>query len=126
MTDDEIQKLAVIIAQQCAKAELSYPFGDDIPVFKVMGKVFMLTSTLNGKKFVNLKVDPDESEMLRDTYSSIRVGYHMNKRHWISIFVGKQIHVELIEDLVKASYELVVSKLTKKQQQTLAVHAQIK
>lgn len=124
MTGEEIQQYALSISQKLPKAELTHPFGSDIDVFKVMDKVFMLSSELNGQKFVNLKCAPEHSEMLRDIYDSIHVGYHMNKRHWISIYEGEQINEELLEDLVHISYELVTQKLTKAQKNILAIHAE--
>ncbi|WP_089605732.1 MmcQ/YjbR family DNA-binding protein [Acinetobacter piscicola] len=126
MTGDEIEKLAITIALKMPKAELDYPFGEDIKVIKVMDKMFMLSSSLQGNKIVNLKVQPDDGEMLRDAYPSIRAGYHMNKRHWITVYAGELITPELIEDLVQSSYELVVDKLTKAQKQVLEIHRQIK
>ena len=125
MTGNEIQNHALAIAAQLPKAELSYPFGEDISVYKVMNKVFLLTSKLQGKAFVNLKVAPEHGEMLRDVYESIHTGYHMNKRHWISIYAGEQITEELLEDLVQNSYELVVKTFTKVQKQQLAILSQI-
>ena len=78
MTGNEIQKFALNIAAKLPKAELDYPFGSEIHVYKIMGKVFMLVFDLNGKKMVNLKVRPEHGEMLRDVYESIHTGYHMN------------------------------------------------
>ena len=125
MTDDENQKTALRVATALPKAELCYPFGEDVLVFKIMNKIFLLTSTLNGSKLINLKVEPQQGEMLRDIYPSIHVGYHMNKKHWISVYAGEQIDAELIEDLVKTSYELVVKTLNKAQKQVLAIHSTI-
>ena len=126
MKGNDIQKIALKYATQLPRAELVYPFGEEIHVFKVMNKVFLLTSTLNGQTFVNLKVQPEHGDMLRDMYDSIHSGYHMNKRHWISVYEGEQITEELIEDLVQNSYELVIKTLTKAQKQFLAIHSQIK
>ncbi|KAF1019779.1 MmcQ/YjbR family DNA-binding protein [Acinetobacter sp.] len=122
MTGDEIRKIAFKIASQLPKSELDYPFGEDIPVFKVLGKVFMLSFDLQGQKVINLKVQPEHGEMLRDVYPSIRVGYHMNKRHWISVYEAEQIDANFIQDLVETSYELVSKTLTKAQKQILAIH----
>lgn len=128
MTADEIQKYALNIARKLPQAELTHPFGSEVNVFKVMGKMFMLTSALDGQKFINLKCDPQYAEMLRDHYDSIRTGYHMNKRHWISIYIGsasEQISRDLIDDLVRKSYVLVTQNLTKAQKNILKIHSQI-
>jgi len=125
MTGNEIQKVTSAIALQLPLANLDYPFGENIQVFKIMDKMFMLSFSLQGIPVINLKVTPDDSEMLRDTYPSIRVGYHMNKRHWISVYAGEEINRELLEDLIQDSYELVVKTLTKAQKQVLAIHSHI-
>ena len=123
MIGDKLQQHATQIASSLALAELSYPFGDEIQVFKVMDKIFMLSFELAQNPMINLKVEPDQGEMLREIYPSIRTGYHMNKRHWISVYAGEEITAELVEDLVKTSYQLVTAKLNKQQKQVLAIHS---
>ena len=125
MTGNDIQHYALRFAATLTQAELSYPFGEDIPVFKVLNKMFLLTSTQQDQPFINLKVQPEHGDMLRDIYPSIHTGYHMNKRHWISIYAGEQITIELIKDLVETSYELVVKNLTKAQKHQLQIHSSI-
>ena len=95
--------------------EHCWPFGPEYDVFKVGGRIFMLTMTLRGRALVNLKADPQKSLLNREIYRSIEPGYHMNKKHWISIFEGQNIDADFIEDMVKSSYALVVSKLNKTQ-----------
>ncbi|WP_283773006.1 MmcQ/YjbR family DNA-binding protein [Acinetobacter amyesii] len=97
----------------------SQPFGEGCDVFKVMDKVFMLSFHLEGKAVINLKVLPDNGAMLKDIYPFIRAGWHMNKQHWISVFIDDALEVELLQDLVLNSYELVVSKLNKGQRQRI-------
>lgn len=123
MHADEIQHHALSIASQQVLAELSYPFGEDVKVFKVMDKIFLLSLKHHDKKIINLKCTPEQSEILRDLYPSIKTGYHMNKQHWISIYADEKIDLQLLEDLITASYELVTAKLTKKQKQVLAVYS---
>ncbi|WP_174493282.1 MmcQ/YjbR family DNA-binding protein [Acinetobacter sp. Marseille-Q1623] len=125
MHEDEIQTLAIQIAAQLPLAELSYPFGEDVRVFKVMNKIFMMSFKHATQKIINLKCTPEQSEILRDLYPSIHTGYHMNKQHWISIYAGEKIDAQLIEDLVKTSYQLVTEQLTKKQKQVLVIHSTI-
>ncbi|UGU17446.1 MmcQ/YjbR family DNA-binding protein [Sinomicrobium kalidii] len=99
------------------------PFGEDTIVFKVMGKMFALTS-LNkweaGDRSVNLKCDPERLNELRAEYDSIQPGYHMNKRHWNTVDIGNgELPPELIRELIDHSYDLVVKGLTKRQQENL-------
>ncbi|MGS2763865.1 MmcQ/YjbR family DNA-binding protein [Sinomicrobium sp. M5D2P9] len=99
------------------------PFGEDTIVFKVMGKMFALTSLDKweaGDHSVNLKCDPERTEELRAEYDSIQPGYHMNKRHWNTVDVDSgELSEELIGELIDASYNLVVKGLTKKQRENL-------
>ena len=115
MDNHSIQKIALETAINLVAAEHSQPFGFGVDVYKVSDKIFMMTMTYQNEKIVTLKCSPQDSEMLRDIYPSIRPGYHMNKKHWITIYPGKEITTELVQDLVIASYELVISKLPKHQ-----------
>ena len=89
-----------------------FPFDESALVFKVMGKMFALS---NVDKFegINLKADPDYSVELRELYSGINPGYHMNKKHWNTIDTDGSVDDVLMYKLIKDSYNLVVSGLTK-------------
>lgn len=119
MDDHSIQKIALETATSLVAAEHSQPFGFGVDVYKVLDKIFMMTMIYQGEIIVTVKCSPQESEMLRDIYPSIRPGYHMNKKHWITIYPGQEITMELVKDLVIASYELVISKLPKHQRNNL-------
>lgn len=90
------------------------PFGDATLVFKVMGKMFALVGLENIELSANLKCDPDYALELREAYSEVHPGYHMNKKHWNTVELGGGLKKSLFLELVDHSYELVVSKLTKK------------
>jgi predicted DNA-binding protein (MmcQ/YjbR family) len=119
MDDHSIQKIALETATSLVAAEHSQPFGFGVDVYKVLDKIFMMTMTYQNEKIVTVKCSPQDSEMLRDIYPSIRPGYHMNKKHWITIYPGQEITMELVKDLVIVSYELVISKLPKHQRKNL-------
>lgn len=90
------------------------PFDEHTLVFKVMGKMFALTSLERLPPQVNLKCDPDYAIELREKYDgAILPGYHMSKAHWNTIIID-EVPPKLITHLVNHSYDLVVSKLTKK------------
>lgn len=91
----------------------SCPFGPDTLVFKVMDKMFALTSLVTFE-FINLKCDPERAQELRDQYEAIRPGYHMNKQHWNSVYVDGTLPDELIYELIDHSYALIVESLPKK------------
>ena len=114
-----LHRLASQTALQLPEVTCTQPFGDGCDVFKVIDKVFMLSFHLEGKAAINLKVIPDDGAMLRDIYSYIRAGWHMNKQHWISVFEDENLDECLVQDLIKNSYQLVVGKLNKLQQQRI-------
>ena len=87
------------------------PFGPDILVFKVMGKIFAITG-LDNFEFINLKCDPEKAVELREKHDSIKPGYHMNKKLWNSVYL--ETPDNLICELIDHSYELIVESLPKK------------
>jgi len=108
------------------KTKEDYPFGPEVAVYKVKGKMFAtLALGKMGKGdqwWMNLKCDPDEAVMLRDIFPSVIPGYHMNKLHWNTIILDGSIPKGEIERMIDNSYMLVVGKMTKKDQQSILVH----
>ncbi|MCH7381017.1 MULTISPECIES: MmcQ/YjbR family DNA-binding protein [Acinetobacter] len=111
MNDDQLEQCALEYGQQLAFSIQSQPFGPDCEVFKVFDKVFMLIGVYSGKLLVTIKCKPEKSLEYQELYPSISAGYHMNKKHWISIASGHEITADLLQDLIKDSYDLVVGKL---------------
>jgi predicted DNA-binding protein (MmcQ/YjbR family) len=102
------------VLHQCADlagAELCYPFGDEVAVFKVGGKMFAVVSLGRDARAATLKCDPEEAAALRGSHDGITAGYHMSKRHWITVDLAAQLPNGLVRQLVKGSYELVVASL---------------
>lgn len=85
------------------------PFGDDTLVFKVDGKIFALAN-LDGDLTLNLKCDPSLALELRERYTSVIPGYHMNKRHWNTILIDGSIPDKEIYKWIDHSYSLVKKK----------------
>ena len=98
--------------------EEGLPFGPDTLVFKVMGKLFALTS-IDTFTSVNLKCDPEEAIELRERYDAVIPGYHMNKKHWNTVLMDGRISDALVKEWTLKSYELVVKSLTKKMKEEL-------
>ena len=100
-----------------------FPFDQDTLVFKVLGKMFALSSLKKweeGLGAVNLKCDPERSLELRETYESIVPGFHMSKKHWNTLELFKnELSIEFVQELIDHSYDLVVKGITKKQQAEL-------
>ncbi|MBZ9643940.1 MmcQ/YjbR family DNA-binding protein [Streptomyces sp. PSKA30] len=89
-----------------------FPFRPEISVFKVLGKLFALT-TLDARPLtVNLKCDPEDAVRLRADHPGLIVpGYHMNKRHWNTVTVDGELPDRLVRELIEDSYDLVVAGL---------------
>jgi len=96
-----------------------YPFGDEVAVFKVGGKMFALVSLEGAEGFVNLKCDPDLAVELRDRHAAVRPGYHANKRHWNTVDLDGTVDAEDITEMIEHSYTLVVDALPKRVQDDL-------
>lgn len=104
-----------------------WPFGPAHEVLKVRGKVFLMLTTVlaastgygvddaqRGQPIITLKAEPEDAEALRRQHTSIAPGYHMNKRHWVSVRTGDSIDTRLVRELVTDSYRLVVETLPRR------------
>ena len=96
-----------------------FPFDEHTLVFKVMGKMFALCALERRPAQVNLKCNPERAIELREEYDGVIIpGYHMSKVHWNTLML-EQLSPVLTKELIDHSYDLVVSKLTKKLKTTL-------
>jgi predicted DNA-binding protein (MmcQ/YjbR family) len=101
-----------ILREYCLSKEAvteSFPFGDDTLVFKVDGRIFVLAN-LEGDLTINLKCDPALAIELRERYSSVIPGYHMNKKHWNTILADGSIPDKEILSWIDHSYSLIKNK----------------
>lgn len=99
--------------------EEGFPFGGDTLVFKVMGKIFLLTGIDSSPVQFNAKCIPEKAIDLREKYSSVLPGYHMNKKHWNTIICDGSVSKKQLEEWIDDSYNLIVSSLTKKLKEEL-------
>ena len=90
--------------------EETLPFGPDTLVFKVGGKMFLLTSLDTEELRFNVKCDPDKAVELREQYDCVQPGYHMNKIHWNTITVDGSVSTALLKEWIDDSYNLVAAK----------------
>jgi predicted DNA-binding protein (MmcQ/YjbR family) len=91
-------------------AEETQPFGPDNLVYKVNGKMFLLTSFDSIPLQFNVKCDPELALELREQYAAVIPGYHMNKKHWNTVIVDGSISLKKLHEMIDHSYELVRSK----------------
>lgn len=111
-----------VIAECLAKpgSTEDYPFGDEVAVFKVAGRMFALVPLGPPPESVSLKCDPDLAAELRGRYAAITPGYHLNKRHWNTVVLDGSVPDEELLELVDHSYDLVVARLTRAQRNELS------
>lgn len=110
MNIEELQQYCLIKSHVTEE----FPFGDQTLVYKVAGKIFALSGLDNADFQVNLKCDPEYAVELREQYpDAVIPGYHMNKKHWNTIFFESGLSDNLLKSLVDHSYELVVQSFPK-------------
>ncbi len=88
-------------------AQLDYPFGEEVAVYKINDKMFALISEEKEPLQISLKCDPDLSKILREKYETVMPGYHLNKKHWNTVLLSGQLPWEEVQGLIRHSYELV-------------------
>ncbi len=101
------------------QTEETLPFGPEVIVYKVAGKMFALLSPEDAPPRVNLKCDPERALELRDRYEAILPGYHMNKRHWNTVLLDGTLPAGLVREMIDHSFDLVVSGLPLKKRREL-------
>jgi len=95
-----------------------FPFGDQTLVFKVGGKIFLLAGLEEGNSF-NAKCNPEHAIELREDHPEIIPGYHMNKKHWNTVYINGSLKLNLIHEIIDHSYDLVFNSLPKSQRELL-------
>lgn len=96
--------------------EEGFPFGENVLVFKVKGKVFLLARLDQPVLEFNVKCDPEQAIEWREQYAAVQPGYHMNKKLWNTVTADGSIPVKIIRQMIDDSYRLVVASLPKKDQ----------
>lgn len=96
-----------------------YPFGPEVMVPKIKGKMFATLGVEKEVGHMNLKCDPAHAQELRDLFESVKPGYHMNKLHWNTIILDGSIPQGEIERMIDHSYALVVKKLKRVEREAL-------
>lgn len=95
-----------------------FPFDEETLVFRVMGKIFLLVG-INAAEYINLKADPETAIEWREQYEGVKPGYHMNKKHWNSVYLDGSVPDKVVLAMIDHSYELIVSGLKKADREKL-------
>ena len=114
----ELESLRTYLLDKAGCTE-ERPFGPQALVFKVIGKMFALVAWEQNPLDISLKCDPDEALFLRDMYTAVIPGYHMNKKHWNTVTLDGSIPDDHIWRMIDDSYKLVVKGLKKADREKL-------
>lgn len=95
-------------------AEETLPFGPDILVYKVGGKIFLITSLADESFRFSVKCDPEKAIELRERYDCVQPGYHLNKKHWNTIYIDGSVSNSVLKEWINDSYDLIVNSLPAK------------
>jgi predicted DNA-binding protein (MmcQ/YjbR family) len=87
--------------------EESFPFGHDVLVFKASGKIFLLLNLVDQPLQFNVKCDPLLAIEYREKYPAVRPGYHMNKKHWNTVYCDGSLSSALLFSMIQHSHTLV-------------------
>ena len=119
MDSKTLQEHAKRVALEMPFTEQCWPFGPEFDVFKVGGKIFMIVAVAHGRPHISLKSEPEKSLLNQQIYRGVEPGYHLNKKHWISVYPGDDITESLLAELVNDSWHRVVDGLPKRDQKRL-------
>ena len=97
-------------AMSLGEVEQTQPFGPDNIVYKINNKMFLLIATDESPLKFNVKCNPELALELREQYSSVLPGYHMNKKHWNTIVIDGNIPTIKLKEFIQHSFELVRGK----------------
>ncbi len=115
MTLEELSEFA----SQLSGAVEEQPFGPDVDVMKVGGKIFAILSPGAEPEAISLKCEPGLALELRVRYDAVMPGYHLNKRHWNTVLLDGSVPDDELRAMVSHSYDQVVGGLTKSQRSSL-------
>ncbi|HEX9594621.1 MAG TPA: MmcQ/YjbR family DNA-binding protein [Candidatus Saccharimonadales bacterium] len=101
-------------------AKLDYPFGEEVAVYKVQGKMFALIAEKSDPLRLSLKCDPLLAVSLREKYESVMPGYHLNKKNWNTLVLTGQIPNQEVFGLIDHSYQLIVEGLSQEDRDKLS------
>ncbi len=104
MTVDALREYCL---KKSEKVTEGFPFGEDILVFKIHEKIFLLLPLDVHPQTINLKCDPERAIELRERYAAVQPGYHMNKKHWNTVILDGSIPPQEIRTMIDHSFDLV-------------------
>jgi len=82
--------------------------------------MFLLAALDSQPLRINFKALPADNIAYREKYAAVIPGYHSNKKHWSTANLDGSIPSEEVQEWIQNSYDLVITKMTKKEKQELA------
>ncbi len=95
------------------------PFGPDVLVFKVMGKIFAIVAWQKTPLSISLKCEPNHAMALRTMFPAVKPGYHLNKEHWNTVTLDGSLPDKEIIEMINHSYQQVIKGLKKSEKEKL-------
>ena len=114
----ELQE-AIELCLSLPETEETTPFGPDVLVYKVAGKMFATAALKQEQGRMNLKCEPERALLLREEWEAIEPGYHMNKTHWNTLIFDGSVPSQLVRELILHSYLRVVAGMPKKLRESI-------
>ena len=87
--------------------------------FTVRGKWYCMADL--DRKFIDVKSESEKIQEMQSRYEGCFPAWHMNKEHWLGVTLESDVPDEVIKDLLKNGYELIVSHLPKKAKLELGI-----
>ncbi len=101
-------------------AEKDYQEEWEATRYLIRGKIFVMQGgDKEGKPIITIKCEPSFGRFLRDEYEDIIPGYHMNKEHWNSVYIGGKVPDDVVKQMIDMSYRLILGSLSKKAQKEI-------
>jgi len=114
----DIEQLRAYCLSKKAVSE-DFPFDETTLCFRVAGKIFAITDMAKERLTVNLKCEPVYALELRERYSEVQPGWHMNKKHWNTVDFEGSLSNQFLKALIDHSYEQVIKTLNRAQRTLL-------
>jgi predicted DNA-binding protein (MmcQ/YjbR family) len=102
------------------QASEDQPFGPEVDVYKVVGKMFAILAPEDDPPAISLKCDPLVAVELREEYDAVAPGYHLNKTHWNTVTLDGSVPDRELKKMISHSYEQVVAGLPKTHRDKIA------
>lgn len=104
------------LQQPCATED--FPFDETTLVFRVKNRIFAAIN-LDKPELATLKCEPEYALELRSRFLAVEPAWHWNKKYWNQIWFNRDFDDQMLQSLIVHSYEEVVKKMPKKEQNEL-------